>query len=1157
MDRVALLEEEFVSAWRAQLAGELLVNAAQWPDGRIEQRPVVHLDYYKDTYTPSTAGHDYEQDWLSSSPWLVTVLDEITLTEVDIREYDGGIGGPGFQLNSSYSVQDVEVNEWTLERIVRDEDVLSPDYVWRSQVVTLPEGWSGISLGGWNEQWTPLDEPGKYLVTWIDSQQNQTGYVRTVDIEAMGHVDKLAPGTGPLTSGLELGRAANAGQALPSTLTLNIHRYDQSLLLQRRQGGDEDDTLHAGNLGAASVIRGGAGNDWVQHSDGLGRDTAYPMFGDWSWWDMADRLWGGFLDGGGGDDAVVGSGMRDVLIGGSGRDHLRGGRGADRFILVGDGVDLINPSRGGWWDHVAQDVLELPDGVTPGMISTARGQAIVAGTVHETLNLLWDERTHAVIMLPGADPGYGADTFDEVSIKFADGTVTDLRDLAAATPIADNVGYYAGNVRVALSRVPGTLSGEGADNVLVVKGTGATAVTTGAGRNLLQAFNPDSQVNLTLAAGSETWLRHHGDFTFGSTADVSVRGAVDARLYIQSSQHILENMLLRRDGQDLVLLDEHADPYNSSDSWSRELRFDGWFGEVAPHQVEFEASIYDESIRAPRIVHLSLQAWVEQFAARQGGQIFDGSGIDIGALDWQAAEVPITWGDYRLETLIGLDASEMAWRLPLTPATFVAGMGNVVVGDYSAVRFDPGIAVSDVRFSKSGDDLVVTLVAGTDSLRLMGWYLRTDEPEARFADGGMLSFEELSTLGVTLSGTANGDTLAAPDGYGYVLQGLEGNDVLLGNVGDDRLDGGAGADLLIGGQGDDTFVLSAADGTWATGYRAKNAGSPGHQGTGETARVDGLLASHDVMDGGTGDDAVIGTTGSDVLALDDGFTPTAQPGPRFAGIERFVAGGGNDVIDLTSQAYAYGDVTLDGGDGDDVLWASAGMDVLIGGAGNDRLDGGYGADTLIGGAGNDTYQVDNVGDVVTEQAGEGADSVKSSISWVLGEYLETLTLTGTAAIDGSGNVLNNTITGNGANNIMMGLAGNDTLKGGKGGDTYVFGRGDGVDTWIENDTTAGNIDIGSFAIDIAHDQLWFRRNGNNLEALVIGTGDRVVVKDWYKGNAYHLERFESGDGMVLLDSQVQALVDAMAAFAPPAAGQTTLPESCRTMLEPVLAVNWQ
>ena len=91
-----------------------------------------------------------------------------------------------------------------------------------------------------------------------------------------------------------------------------------------------------------------------------------------------------------------------------------------------------------------------------------------------------------------------------------------------------------------------------------------------------------------------------------------------------------------------------------------------------------------------------------------------------------------------------------------------------------------------------------------------------------------------------------------------------------------------------------------------------------------------------------------------------------------------------------------------------------------------------------GGLGNDTYVVDNVGDVVTEAAGAGTDTVQSSITYTLGANLENLILTGAAAISGTGNDLNNVIKGNGANNTLTGGLGSDTLTGGLGNDIFKY-----------------------------------------------------------------------------------------------------------------------
>lgn len=164
-------------------------------------------------------------------------------------------------------------------------------------------------------------------------------------------------------------------------------------------------------------------------------------------------------------------------------------------------------------------------------------------------------------------------------------------------------------------------------------------------------------------------------------------------------------------------------------------------------------------------------------------------------------------------------------------------------------------------------------------------------------------------------------------------------------------------------------------------------------------------------------------------------------------------------------------------------------------------------------------------------------------------------------IDGSGNALDNLIAGNRGDNVLTGGKGRDTLVGGAGSDTYVFARGDGVDTIIESDGAAGNIDTLRFT-DIRQDQLAFSHVGNDLRIEVIApvatawysrsdpttqtsaanSIDQIIVKDWYlpdaPGGDRQLERIATADGLSLSNSDVDKLVQAMASFAVPAMMQT-------------------
>lgn len=247
--------------------------------------------------------------------------------------------------------------------------------------------------------------------------------------------------------------------------------------------------------------------------------------------------------------------------------------------------------------------------------------------------------------------------------------------------------------------------------------------------------------------------------------------------------------------------------------------------------------------------------------------------------------------------------------------------------------------------------------------------------------------------------------------------GGSGHDHLIGNDADNVLTGNAGNDTLEGGLGNDIYVVDAV-GDVVT--EAPNAGID----TVQSSVTRSLGANQETLVL-TGNSAILGTGNS----LDNTIT-------------------GNSAANV-----------LTGGDGNDKL---------VGKAGKDTLDGGIGNDTLNGGLGNDTYIVDSTGDILKESPDAGVDTVQSSVTRSLGGNQDNLILTGTSAINGTGNNLGNLLTGNGAANTLTGNAGNDTLdggadndllKGGLGNDTLI--GGDGADFFIFNTNldAVGNIDV--------------------------------------------------------------------------------------------------
>jgi Ca2+-binding RTX toxin-like protein len=307
---------------------------------------------------------------------------------------------------------------------------------------------------------------------------------------------------------------------------------------------------------------------------------------------------------------------------------------------------------------------------------------------------------------------------------------------------------------------------------------------------------------------------------------------------------------------------------------------------------------------------------------------------------------------------------------------------------------------------------------------------------------------------------------------GMVLVGGGGNDVLTGDSGDDSLNGRGGSDMLYGQAGDDRFTF-VRDAIWADSVRRTNVGSPGSPGTGETVSLARASRSYDVFDGSSGFDTLVGTSGADAILLDDPSSPPATAAARLIGIEAILAGGGNDVVDLTSTRYALGNVRVEGGAGNDVIWSSSGDDILLGGAGADRIFGGAGADYLAGGGGGDDLNGGLGNDVLQGEA--SADVL--------------LDAAGSNILDGQGGS-DDLLDGSGRS-FLVGGTGADRITLGGGSDVIAFNRGDGRD--VIRGSGSATLSLGG---GIRYTDLALRKSANDL-VVEVGAGERLTFRDWY------------------------------------------------------------
>ncbi|MBD2138564.1 cadherin domain-containing protein, partial [Anabaena sp. FACHB-1237] len=392
----------------------------------------------------------------------------------------------------------------------------------------------------------------------------------------------------------------------------------------------------------------------------------------------------------------------------------------------------------------------------------------------------------------------------------------------------------------------------------------------------------------------------------------------------------------------------------------------------------------------------------------------------------------------------------------------------------------------------------------------------------RTTDQGGLFFEKQLTIGVTdlndnnsFTTTAQQDIIDAQDGEDTITStwaNLQQNDTIKGGNGTDTLiiSGGTVNDIISIDTSNTTNQLDIP-GTTVFGFERFDL-------TGFTGTVSFLgTAGNDWIKGGTGNDDLSGGDGNDYL---NGGTGADLLGGG-SGNDTYVVDNVGDVIaeflnsgiDTVESSITWTlrnhleNLTLQGttainGTGNNL------NNIITGNTGNNILTGGAGADTLIGGAGNDSYYVDNTADIITELVNQGTDIVFTTVTYTLTTNTENLTLQGTTAINGTGNDLNNSITGNAAANILTGGLGNDTLTGNAGADTFIGGLGNDSLYLGLNDNAVDNVNyvlgdgtdtVYQFVRGVGGDKLNFTGIAN-FDVITSGTSTLVRVGDGIAGN---------------------------------------------------------
>ena len=736
------------------------------------------------------------------------------------------------------------------------------------------------------------------------------------------------------------------------------------------------------------------------------------------------------------NDTLIGTGAANILDGGAGIDILNGGGGADIYIVTaGDtiedsgGKDTVKSSSD-WTLGVGLENLTLLSGAN-------------SGTGNASVNTLTGNTTNNVL-----DGAGGADTLigdagnDTYIVHDGTEVITELSTAGSGTDTVLSTATFTLAANVENLRLLGSAdingTGNASDNIIYAN----------KGANVLNGVSGTDTVSYQFGA------------TQGVTVSLAEALAGIAQATVGSGSDTLSNF-------DKLVGSRYSDTLTAATAAST---LDGGAGNDTLTGVGGNDTLIGGAGNDTFVVDAAIAAT----ATSSVYGISDSAGIDT------------------IKASLSMSIASFASieNVTLTGAT----AGLTATGNTGANTLISNGALSNTLIGGTGNDTYV--VSNGNETITEATNAGTDTVQSSAASFTLADNVENLTLTGTgnINGTGNGGVNILTGNAGNnSLSGGGNNDTLNADAGNDRLDGGAGNDSMTGGTGNDTYVVdslsdivteAAGGGTDTVESSLANNTTLGANvekliltgsavnGTGNT--LDNTLTGNDgnnTLNGGTGADTMLGGIGDDSYVVDntgDSVTELADEGTDTVNASvTYTIGANVENLTLTGSSAISGTGngsdntltgnsavnTLNGGGGDDNLIGNGGNDILIGGvgAGNDTLNGGSGNDSMSGGDGDDTYVVDSTSDIVTEGSNKGTDTVNANVTYTIGANVENLTLTGTSAINGTGNTSNNTLIGNTGNNRLVGNDGADTLTGGGGADTFVYNE--------TSESTGSSLDI--------------------------------------------------------------------------------------------------